>query len=120
MRILTFLTVLCVSLGAMIWSAAPPYHPAGISLSRMTQPARDIGPIVREPFVAGPGHWQIQGNELGVPGEWVIELVVGIELAPASVEGFGGLEASRRRVVHVCGFRGGASARSVSRNHPSG
>jgi copper transport protein len=46
---------------------------------RLTQPERDIGPIVREPDVAGPGHWQLDGNDLGVPGEWVIELVVGID-----------------------------------------
>jgi copper transport protein len=46
---------------------------------RLTQPERDIGPIVREPFVAGPGHWQLDGNDLGVPGEWQIELVAGID-----------------------------------------
>lgn len=45
----------------------------------LTQPARDIGPIVRQPFVAGPGHWQLDGNDLAVPGEWVIELVVGLD-----------------------------------------
>ncbi len=45
----------------------------------LTQPARDIGPILREPSVAGPGHWQLEGNDLAVPGEWVIELVVGID-----------------------------------------
>lgn len=47
--------------------------------ARLTQPDRDIGPIVREPFVAGPGHWQLDGNDLGVPGEWVVELVLGID-----------------------------------------
>lgn len=45
----------------------------------LTQPERDIGPIVREPFVAGPGHWQLESNDLVVPGEWVIELVVGTD-----------------------------------------
>ena len=45
----------------------------------LTQPSRDIGPIVRETFVAGPGHWQLDGNDLGVPGEWVVELVLGID-----------------------------------------
>ena len=45
----------------------------------LTQPARDIGPIVREPYVAGPGHWQLDGRDLGVPGEWVITLVVGLD-----------------------------------------
>ena len=47
--------------------------------AELTQPARDIGPIVREPFVAGPGHWQISGNDLAVPGEWIIELVLGLD-----------------------------------------
>lgn len=45
----------------------------------LTQPERDIGPIVREPFVAGPGHWQLEGNDLAVPGEWIIELVLGTD-----------------------------------------
>ena len=45
----------------------------------LTQPARDIGPIVREPYVAGPGHWQVDGRDLGVPGEWVVTLVVGLD-----------------------------------------
>ena len=47
--------------------------------AELTQPARDIGPIVREPFVAGPGHWQISGRDLAVPGEWTIELVLGLD-----------------------------------------
>lgn len=46
---------------------------------RLTQPERDIGPIVREPFVAGPGHWQLDGGDLGVPGEWVVELVAQLD-----------------------------------------
>lgn len=45
---------------------------------RLTQPERDIGPIEREPFVAGPGHWQLDGRELSLPGEWHVEVIAGI------------------------------------------
>lgn len=45
----------------------------------LTQPERDIGPISREPFVAGPGHWQLNGRDLAVPGEWEITVVLGID-----------------------------------------
>lgn len=45
----------------------------------LTQVERDIGPIAREPFVAGPGHWQLDGRDLAVPGEWQVELVVGVD-----------------------------------------
>lgn len=43
---------------------------------RLTQPDRDIGPITRDPFVAGPGHWQLDGPELSTPGRWELEVVV--------------------------------------------
>lgn len=43
---------------------------------RLRLPDRDIGPIVREPFVAGPGHWQLDGRELSIPGRWLLEVVV--------------------------------------------
>jgi copper transport protein len=39
---------------------------------RLSLPAQDIGPIEREPVVAGPGHWQLNGSELSIPGEWVV------------------------------------------------
>lgn len=45
----------------------------------LTQLDRDIGPIEREPFVAGPGHWQVNGRDLAVPGRWTIEIVLGID-----------------------------------------
>ncbi len=45
----------------------------------LTQPERDIGPIVREPFVAGPGHWQLNGRDLAVPGEWELTVVLGVD-----------------------------------------
>lgn len=42
---------------------------------RLSQPERDIGPIERDPFVAGPGHWQLDGPELSTPGRWEIEVI---------------------------------------------
>ena len=45
----------------------------------LTHPELDIGPLVREPLVAGPGHWLLAGPELSVPGTWeiTIEAAVG-------------------------------------------
>ena len=37
-------------------------------------PSSDIGPIVREPFRAGPTHFQIDGDELVTGGRWIIEV----------------------------------------------
>ena len=52
-------------------------------------PSDDIGPIVREPFRAGPSHFQIDGNELVTAGRWVIEVTASVsrfEAATAEVE----------------------------------
>jgi copper transport protein len=38
----------------------------------MSMPDQDIGPIVRSPRVAGPGHYIQVGPELAIPGRWVI------------------------------------------------
>lgn len=46
---------------------------------RLAMPERDIGPIEREPFPAGPGHWVLSGRELSIPGSWAIEVVVEID-----------------------------------------
>lgn len=46
---------------------------------RLSQAERDIGPIERTPFVAGPGHWQVDGRDLAFPGAWQVEVVVGID-----------------------------------------
>lgn len=35
-------------------------------------PANQIGPIVRTPLLAGPGHYQFDGNELATPGRWTV------------------------------------------------
>jgi copper transport protein len=46
---------------------------------RLTLPERDIGPIEREPFPAGPGHWVLSGRELSIAGRWAIDVVVEID-----------------------------------------
>lgn len=46
---------------------------------RLSKPDEDIGPIERDPLPAGPGHWVLSGRELSLPGEWIIEVVVGID-----------------------------------------
>lgn len=43
---------------------------------RMTKPDEDIGPIERDPTVAGPGHWLHVGPELSIPGRWQVEIVL--------------------------------------------
>ena len=45
----------------------------------LTYPAEDIGPFVREPFPAGPGHWVLTGDDLAFPGEWTIRVVAGLD-----------------------------------------
>ncbi len=42
----------------------------------LSLPASDIGPIEREPIVAGTGHFLLRGPELAVPGEWQITFVL--------------------------------------------
>jgi copper transport protein len=52
-------------------------------------PSSDIGPIIREPFRAGPTHFQIDGDELVTGGRWVIEVTATasrFEEATAEVE----------------------------------
>jgi copper transport protein len=39
-----------------------------------TLDARDIGPIDREPYRAGPGHYIVDGREMSIPGTWTIEV----------------------------------------------
>ena len=38
-------------------------------------PDADIGPIERTPFVAGPGHYQLDGSDFTVPGDWEVTRV---------------------------------------------
>jgi copper transport protein len=43
----------------------------GVTLE-LSFPASDIGPLKRQPFVAGPGHYQFDTNDLSAPGQWTI------------------------------------------------
>jgi copper transport protein len=38
----------------------------------LSLPSSQIGPLERQPFVAGPGHYQLNGNDLSIPGTWTI------------------------------------------------
>ena len=54
-----------------------------------TLPSDEIGPIVREPFGAGPAHFQVDGNELATGGRWTVDVsaqVSRFETATAEVE----------------------------------
>lgn len=43
----------------------------------LLQVEADIGPLLREPRSAGPGHWILRGPDLAVPGPWEITTIVG-------------------------------------------
>jgi len=42
---------------------------------RLSLDSAEIGPLEREPFLAGPGHFQLDGGDLSIPGDWTIEVV---------------------------------------------
>lgn len=42
---------------------------------RLSLPSAEIGPLDREPYVAGPGHYQVDGSDLSIAGDWTVELV---------------------------------------------
>lgn len=42
----------------------------------LTMPEQDIGPLVGRGKKLAPGHFVVQGNQLSVPGEWRLEVVV--------------------------------------------
>lgn len=42
-------------------------------------PERDLGPITRTPYVAGPGHWQLDGSDLALPGAWEITVQLDVD-----------------------------------------
>jgi copper transport protein len=51
----------------------PTELPEGSELSiDLRLPSADIGPIEAVPFVAGPGHYQVNGSPISVPGTWEI------------------------------------------------
>jgi len=38
----------------------------------LSLPSNQLGPIRRQPFLAGPGHYQLIGGDLSIPGDWTI------------------------------------------------
>ncbi len=40
----------------------------------LSLPSAEIGPLVRQPVLAGPGHYQLDGDELSVAGTWTIQV----------------------------------------------
>ena len=40
----------------------------------MSLPSADLGPITREAVRAGPAHFQLDGDDLAVAGDWTIEV----------------------------------------------
>jgi hypothetical protein len=45
----------------------------GVTLE-LSFPASQIGPLTRQPFVAGPGHYQLDTDDLSLPGQWEIKV----------------------------------------------
>jgi copper transport protein len=53
----------------------PTGRPAALVQSltlELSLPSNQLGPIRRQPFVAGPGHYQLNGSDLSIPGKWTI------------------------------------------------
>ena len=48
-----------------------PFEPESVTLDLSLESA-GIGPLEREPFVAGPGHFQLDTNDLTIAGTWTI------------------------------------------------
>ena len=42
---------------------------------RLSLPAAELGPLDREPYVAGPGHYQVDGSDLSIAGDWTVDIV---------------------------------------------
>lgn len=62
--------------------------PAGLAVE-LSLPDRDVGPLVRQPRAAGPGHYLLDGDVFALPGTWRVELVARasrFESATATVE----------------------------------
>ena len=53
--------------------AGQPYDPEEVNLELSLESA-DLGPLDRTPFVAGPGHFQLDTSDLSIAGTWTIEV----------------------------------------------
>jgi copper transport protein len=50
-------------------------RPAALAVSvtlELSLPSNQLGPIRRQPFVAGPGHYQLNSGDLSISGKWSI------------------------------------------------
>ena len=43
---------------------------------RLELPSQEVGPLDREPVRAGPGHFQVVGTPIDLPGEWQLTVLV--------------------------------------------
>jgi copper transport protein len=53
----------------------PTGRPAALAVSvtlELSLPSNQLGPIRRQPFVAGPGHYQLNSSDLSISGKWTI------------------------------------------------
>ena len=48
-----------------------PSEPQELTL-QLSLPAAEIGPLDETPFVAGPGHYQLDTSDMSIPGTWTI------------------------------------------------
>lgn len=48
--------------------------PDGLTIE-LSLPDHGIEPLIREPYVAGPGHYQLDGDVFAVAGTWQVEIV---------------------------------------------
>jgi copper transport protein len=55
-----------------------PFSPEQVTME-LALPSAGIGPLEREPFVAGPGHYQLDGSDLTIPGRWTITVIARTE-----------------------------------------
>lgn len=42
-------------------------------------PSAEIGPLERAPYVAGPGHFQVDGSDLSIAGEWTVRVIARVD-----------------------------------------
>lgn len=46
---------------------------------RLSLPSAELGPLERELYLAGPGHYQLDGSDLSIAGDWTVEVVARID-----------------------------------------
>ncbi|HUO46947.1 MAG TPA: copper resistance protein CopC [Acidimicrobiia bacterium] len=49
-----------------------PASSSGHVILELSMPVGEIGPLIRHPNVAGPGHWILTGDELSIAGTWEV------------------------------------------------